>query len=84
MAGASDDAPPSNDRDLELTLAEQDAWNCLDEASKKQLLNDMLKLHRTTGHRPPRAMVRTLRKRGAGPATMAAVKQLKCDSCHEG
>eukprot|EP00969_Alexandrium_andersonii_P062744 2762861-Alexandrium_andersonii.AAC.1 len=43
----------------------------------------MMKLHRTTGHRPPKAMVRTLRRRRATPATLAAVKQLKCDSCHE-
>eukprot|EP00969_Alexandrium_andersonii_P159048 7026569-Alexandrium_andersonii.AAC.1 len=40
----------------------------------------MMKLHRTTGHRPRRAAVRTPRRRGATPATSAAVKQRKCDS----
>ena len=42
-----------------------------------------MRLHRNTGHRPPRVMIRILRRRGAAAATIAAVKQIKCSSCIE-
>eukprot|EP00969_Alexandrium_andersonii_P356606 15446916-Alexandrium_andersonii.AAC.1 len=58
----------SGDKDLDLTTLEKEAWDQLDAEGRRLLMKDTMKLHRTTGHRPPRAMVRTLRRRGATPA----------------
>ena len=75
--------PDGNTKDLALTEIEKLIWENLPPDRRKQLVQDMLKLHRVSGHRPPRVMLRTLRRRGAPPEITAAVKHLKCDACHE-
>ena len=61
------------EKELELTAEEQGEWNKLEPLKQNELMKAAMRLHRNTGHRPPRVMVRILRKRGATAATIAAV-----------
>ena len=71
------------EKELELTAEEQSEWNKLEPLKQNELMKAAMRLHRNTGHRPPRVMVRILRRRGATAATIAAVKQIKCSACIE-
>eukprot|EP00959_Pyramimonas_sp_CCMP1952_P002638 54226-Pyramimonas_sp.AAC.1 len=42
-----------------------------------------MRLHRNTGHRLPRAMIKVPRRGGATAVTIAAAKQIKRSSCFE-
>ncbi|CAK0828505.1 unnamed protein product, partial [Prorocentrum cordatum] len=72
-----------HESELELTSDEQQQWNDLPALKQNELMRAVMRLHRNTGHRPPRVMIRILRRRGASATTFAAVKQIKCSSCIE-
>ncbi|CAK0850111.1 unnamed protein product [Prorocentrum cordatum] len=72
-----------HERELELTSDEQQKWNDLLALKQNDLMKAAMRLHRNTGHRPQRVMIRIMRRRGASATTIAAVKQIKCSSCIE-
>ncbi|CAK0882425.1 unnamed protein product, partial [Prorocentrum cordatum] len=72
-----------HERELELTSDEQLQWNDLPALKENELMKAARRLHRNTGHRPQRVMIRILRRRGASATTIAAAKQIKCSSCIE-
>ncbi|CAK0832926.1 unnamed protein product [Prorocentrum cordatum] len=70
-----------NEKEMELTSDEQQQWDGLPTLKQNELMKAAMRLHRNTGHRPPRVLIRMLRRRGASATTIAAVKKIKCSSC---
>eukprot|EP00959_Pyramimonas_sp_CCMP1952_P249923 5224606-Pyramimonas_sp.AAC.1 len=72
-----------NEKGLELTSDDQQQRDELPTMKQNKLMKAAMRLHRNTGHRPPRVMIRMLRRCGASATTIAAVKEIKCSSCIE-
>ena len=81
LAAEQDDL--GEDKLLELTRAEQEKWQSLDEDRHDFLQKEARRLHVNSGHRPTRVLVSALRRRGAPIEAIAAMKQLRCSACHE-
>ena len=67
----------------ELTKEEQEAWEKLDRRERDRLMSSARKLHLNTAHRHTDILAESLKKIGAKPECVAAMKQLKCSACHE-
>ncbi|CAK0799399.1 unnamed protein product, partial [Prorocentrum cordatum] len=58
-------------------------WNKLEPLKQNEIMKAAMRLHRNTGHRLPRAMIKVPRRGGATAVTIAAAKQIKRSSCFE-
>ena len=65
------DGHDGNSKDIILNDIDNQVWENLTHDRQTQLVHDMAQLHRVPGHRPPRVMLRSLRRRGAGPPVSA-------------
>ena len=68
---------------MQLTEQEKEAWNQLDTQTKRKLLGIARRIHVNSGHKAPEVLVHNLRLAKATVTSIAAMKQLKCDACHE-
>ena len=65
------------------TKEEMDEFGKLSKKEQDKLVEAARKIHTNTGHRPPEALARLLRQRGAPLASRAAMEQLRCSTCAE-
>ena len=67
----------------DLTEGERQAWSSLTKTKQHKLMGEAMKIHQNTSHRPGRVLAANLRLAGAKPASVAAMKMIKCDACAE-
>ena len=65
------------------TREETKAFLDLSKKEQARLIEAARKVHINTGHRPPAALAKLLRSKGAPLASRAAMEQLRCSSCVE-
>jgi hypothetical protein len=63
-----------------LTKAETEAWERLTKERQDFLSREARRLHVNSGHRPTRVLIGALRRRGAPPEAICAMKKLSCSA----
>ena len=78
-----DQGPEKDVHEVKLTTEELGAWDRLDKRERERLTREAAKVHANASHKPARVLADGLRMAGAKPEVVAAMKQLKCDTCSE-